>query len=134
MLVLSGTIANLVALKTHCRPGDEVFSDVQYACSSAKPTLSPLDRGSDVTVERRAVRRVGHMSRQKIERPDPLNIELGPLCAAGSQHRGVSIRTIEFHLGNIYIKLGIRSRTDSPDGSLSRCHGRRHRGRQCDRP
>ncbi|WP_211241153.1 threonine aldolase family protein [Pseudonocardia spinosispora] len=56
MLVLSGTMANLVALMTHCRPGDEVFLDANVHVLRAEagglsrvagvtPTIVPSARG-----------------------------------------------------------------------------------------
>jgi threonine aldolase len=56
MLVLSGTMANVVALMTHCQPGDEVFLDADAhvlrneaggltALAGAIPTTLPADRG-----------------------------------------------------------------------------------------
>jgi threonine aldolase len=56
LLVLSGTMANLVALMTHCRPGEEVFLDADShllrneaggltAVAGVVPTVAPADRG-----------------------------------------------------------------------------------------
>ena len=56
LLVLSGTMANLIALLVHCRPADEIFVDqgahvVYYesgglaAVAGVTPTIVPSDRG-----------------------------------------------------------------------------------------